>query len=46
MAEEIERRLSISRADKRTITEILQTDGDSIKEITIKFVSGNVMVIR
>ncbi len=46
MAEEIERRLQISRKDKRSLTEILQVDGDAIQEISITFVSGNILVIR
>jgi len=46
MAEEVERRLSLSRQDKQQFTEIIQCDGDSIEEIIIKFRSGNIMHIK
>lgn len=45
MAEEIERRLEISRKDKTCITEILQM-GDTIEELKITFKSGNIMILR
>ncbi len=46
MAEEIERRLALSRTNKQAMTEIYQLDGDNIEELSIKFKSGDVMVLR
>jgi hypothetical protein len=46
IAEEIERRLALSRASKQSLTEICQIDGDSIEELTIKFKSGNILILR
>ena len=45
-AEEIERRLDLTRKDKTQITEILNTSGDSITEVKITFKSGNIFYLR
>jgi hypothetical protein len=45
IAEEIEKRLLLSRKDKTCITEILQLD-DAISEIQITFKSGNILILR
>jgi uncharacterized protein YvpB len=46
MAEEIERRLDLTRKDKTQTTEILNISGDSIVEVKTTFKSGNIIVMR
>ena len=47
MSEEIEKRLSLlPKKDKVSMTEIYQIDGDTIEEITVKFKSGNIIILR
>lgn len=38
--------LIMGRTDKSSITEILDTTNDAIQEITIKYKSGNILIVR
>lgn len=46
VAEEIEKRLDLSRGDKTKITEIINVTDDSVTEIKITHKSGNVFILR